>query len=198
MEPNQKAIAISINDLKLFGCPHCGYRSGYRSVSGQGSSVWRCGSEECGKFCCVLAEGITKSTIRFGSHFPELQDHPRRGIPCHGNPDKKVGASGEFFRSRGIGVDECTCFVCGINDRDGYGHNYLHNIAAFVQCKVAGERIIALFQQGARLDYREHSPDRVQVKIGACDSHLTNLQKLDKLTQGGVISLGRIKEAMKV
>jgi hypothetical protein len=35
----------------------------------------------------------------------------------------------------------------------------------------------------------------VQVKIGACDSHLVNLQKLDELTRDGVITHARINEA---
>jgi hypothetical protein len=114
-------------------------------ISGGGAAIWACGSEECGKTCCVLAKGVTKSTIGFGDFYPELQEHPRRGIPSHGRPDKKPENEGEFFHSRGIGLDNCTCFVCGTHDRDGKGHTMLNNIAAFVQCKEAGERVVAMF-----------------------------------------------------
>lgn len=191
----QSVIAVSVKELQEFGCPFCGYRSGYTPISGGRAAVWTCGSEECGKTCCVLGEGITKSTIGFGDFYPELQAHPRRGIPSHGRPDKKPDSEGEFFRSRGVGLDNCTCFVCGTHDRDGKGHTMLNNIAAFVQGKEAGERVVAMFSQGAWLDYRDFEPDRVQVKIGACDSHLVNLQKLDELTQDGIITADRINEA---
>lgn len=72
----------------------------------------------------------------------------------------------------------------------------LNNIAAFVQCKEAGERVVAMFPQGAWLDYRDYEPDRVQVKIGACDKHLPNLQKLYELTREGVITNAHINEAL--
>jgi hypothetical protein len=70
-----------------------------------GSGVWKCGDyENCGKSCCVLAEGKTKSSLGFGNEnepiYPELQDHPRRGIPSHGRPDKQPITGGEFFNSR--------------------------------------------------------------------------------------------------
>lgn len=188
-------IAVSVTELNQFGCPHCGYRSGSTPLSFGGAASWRCGSNECGKTSCILAEGLTKSPIGFGDFYPALQDHPRRGIPSHGNLDKRPSPFSEYFRSRGIGLDACTCFVCGTNDRTGRESGYLHNIAAFVQCKEAGERVVAMFAQGAKLDYRVFEPDRVQVKIGACDKHLTNLQKLDELTKDGVITAEMIKVA---
>jgi hypothetical protein len=154
--------------------------------------VWVCGSEDCGERCCILAEGITKSPVGFGEEefYPELQAHPRHGIPKHGNPDKKPDNGGEFFRSRGIGSDETPgCFVCG-----GKKGLY-HNIAGFVQCKTAGERVVGMFLRGARLDYREYEPDRVQVKVGACGRHLRNLEKLHRLTSDGVVTSARINEA---
>lgn len=121
-----------------------------------------------------------------------LQPHPRRGIPKHGRPDKKPDGGGEFFRSRGIGLDLTPgCFVCG-------GEKVLrNNIAAFVQCKKSGKRVVALFSQGAWLDYRRHEPDRVQVKIGACVEHRPNLEKLDALTQDGIITTARIRAAQE-
>ncbi|HLD06116.1 MAG TPA: hypothetical protein VJC16_01100, partial [Candidatus Nanoarchaeia archaeon] len=129
--------------------------------------------------------------IGFGDFYPDLQPHPRRGIPSHGQPDTRPEGGGELFRSRGISFDNTPgCFVCG-------GGPALHNnISAFVQCKAAGERVVALFRgKGARMDYREHEPDRVQVKIGACKGHVPHLQKLQALAEDGVITSARIEEA---
>ncbi|MFA5051074.1 MAG: hypothetical protein WC499_03095 [Patescibacteria group bacterium] len=194
----QSVIAVSASEFGKFGCPHCGYRSGSIRISVGGSAAWKCGSEECEKICCILADGVTESSFGFGEkgYSSKLQPHPRRGIPSHGRSDKKPEGGGEFFHSRGIGLDNCNCFICGTHDRTGKGHTVLHNIAAFVQCKVAGERIVAMFSKGVRLDYREEEPDRVQVKIGACDKHLVNLQKLDGLAKDGIITVEKIQEAM--
>ena len=175
-------IAVSVEEMKKFGCPYCGYRSGTTSISGGGTAVWRCG--ECGRGCAVLAKGVAKSTVGFGDFYPELQDHPRRGIPSHGRPDEKPEGGGEFFCSRGIGLDNTPgCFVCG------GGTGLYNNIAAFVQCKAAGERVVAMFKKGARLDYRDYEPDRVQVKVGACDNHKENLGVLSQLTSEGEKSI---------
>jgi hypothetical protein len=201
----QTIIAVSIAELNKFGCPYCGYRSGSSHISGGGTVVWQCGSEECNRTCCALAEGVTKSTIGIGGDFyPELQAHPRRGIPSHGRPDKKPEGGGEFFYSRGIGSEwNLTCFCCGARDAKNRpanphqaGNGLLNNIAAFVECKTAGERVVAMFKHGARLDYRESESDRVQVKIGACNKHLRNLKKIDALTKDGIITANRITKAM--
>jgi len=206
MTETQGVIAVSETEIRQFGCPYCGYRSGHTSISAFGSNVWICGSGECRKECCILAEGVTRSTIGFGSFYPELQAHPRRGIPSHGAPDKKPDGGGEFFYSRGIGMEwELSCFCCGARDyrhrsRDTSkpGNGLLNNIAAFVECKAAGERVVAMFQKGARLDYRDYEPDRVQVKIGACNTHLPNLQKLFELVKDdSIITNARISEALR-
>ena len=186
-------VAVSIAELIQFGCPYCGFRSGSQSLSAGGAVVWSCG--ECGKECCGLSADLTKSPIGFGEinnpFYPELQDHPRRGIPSHGRLDKRPEEGGELFSSRGFGLDMTPgCFVCG--GGDGI-HN---NIAAFVQCKEAGERVVAMFNQGARLDYREQEPDRVQVKIGVCEQHLPKLEKLHMLTlKKGTITQENIQAA---
>ncbi len=53
-----------------------------------------------------------------------------------------------------------------------------------------------MFPSGAQLDYRDYEPDRVQVKIGACDEHLGNLQRLDLATAtDGVINASQVEEA---
>ena len=72
----------------------------------------------------------------------------------------------------------------------------LNNIAAFVQGKTAGERVVAMFKTGARLDYRDYEPDRVQVKIGACNRHKANLERLDGLTSDGVLTQDMVTQTM--
>ena len=187
-------IAISIEDMRNWGCPNCGYQSGYSYISVPGASTWTCG--ECGYGFIVLASGVMISPLGVGSGkgptiYPKITEHPRKGTPSHGKPDKQPAGGGEFFKSRGIGVDMCTCFVCTNKKLP----TTMNNIAAFVQCRKAGERVVALFQRGARLDYREREPDYVQVKIGACDKHLPNLRRLDDLTHDGVITQERINQA---
>jgi len=175
-------IAVSAEEAHEFGCPHCGYRSSYCSMSGGGGAVLRCG--ECDKTYVALGENVMVSFIGFGSgdeesNYPKLQAHPRRGTPSHGKPDERPEGGGEFFSSRGVGMDYTPgCFVCGGQD----GMN--SNISAFVQCREAGERVVALFNgKGARLDYRKSEPDYIQVKVGACKEHVTNLQRLHDLTR---------------
>jgi hypothetical protein len=101
------------------------------------------------------------------------------------------------FRSRGVGLDVCPgCFVCGAEKRDEKANGYLNNIAAFVPSKALGEQVVAWFGKGARLDFRSFEPNWIQVKVGACDAHLPNLQKLHDLTSlYGVIREKDITEA---
>lgn len=191
-EVQDQPIAVAAKEVEQFGCPYCGYRSGTSPISGGGTTVVIC--SECDRSYAVLAEGVISSTIGFGDLYPELVDHPRRGTPSHGRPDKQPEQGGEFFWPRGIGLDVTPgCFVGG-------GKNGLrNNIAAFVQCKAAGERVVAMFHRGARLDYRDYEPDRVQVKIGACKRHLLNLRRLDNLTRacGGIITAEVVQMAIE-
>ena len=88
--------------------------------------------------------------------------------------DQKYGES-ISFKSRGIGLDSCPgCFVCG------GGRRMLNNISAFVKSTRDGRKIVSWFNDGAYLDYRPNEPSWLQVKIGACDKHLPNLEKLNK------------------
>lgn len=177
-------IAVSLVEMKQWGCPYCGHRSGYSPISGGQTAIFTCG--ECGGSCAVLGDGVTKSTIGFDGFYPQLQPHPRRGTPSR-TPDKQPEGGGEFFWSRGIGLDSTPgCFVCA-------GEKDMHNnIAAFVQCRESGVRVVAMFYKGARLDYRDYEPDRVQVKIGACDEHVANLRELDRLCEDGVITKEKV------
>ena len=191
-------IAISSQDAKEYGCPNCGYRSGYSKMSGNGATLFVCA--ECDESFLVLAQGVKVSPFGMTSKtgetiYPQLSEHPRKGISKHGASDKRPENSGEFFYSRGIGYDECSCFVCGTDDRTGNGHPHLNNIAAFVSCRESGQRVVAMFKQGARLDYREHELDRVQVIIGACDQHLKNLETLSRLVKNDVITEDMILQA---
>lgn len=86
----------------------------------------------------------------------------------------------EQFSPRGIGLDVTPgCFVCG-GHREGNGYD--HNIAAFVESKEAGERVVQLFGGLARLDWRPTEPNWIQVKVGTCGDHLKNLEQLYELT----------------
>lgn len=190
-----KPVAVSGEEVCEYGCPYCGYQSGYSPISGGGTAIVVCG--ECARGFAVLAAGVTKSTIGFGDLYLECQPHPRKGISKHGKPDKKPEGGGEFFYSRGIGMDSTSCFMC-----PGSRTTMRENIAAFVQCKAAGERVAEMFKNIAhgdvRLDYREYEPDRVQVKLGACADHLACLKELDRLVQesGGIITTNILRQAM--
>jgi len=181
-----KTIAVNWRDARAYGCPYCGYRSSSSHISCGGCSVATCG--DCRGVFHVLADGLEESAVSSkGEGHPKLQDHPRAGIPSHGRPDRHP----EFFYSRGVGMDHTPgCFICG-------GEAGLHaNISGFVQCKAAGERVITMFETGARLDYRDFEPDYVQVKVGACEKHKGALEALHQKTKCcGVISEDIIKKA---
>lgn len=181
-----KDVVVAGADVEAFGCPSCGYRSGYVTISCAGAGLWTCG--ECGASCLVLADGLTAVPDAWTkeSGWP-VQPHPRRGIPSHGRPDSQPVGGGEFFGARGIGTDSTPgCFVCG-----GAVGLYT-NVAGFVEGKAAGERVVAMFRTGARLDYREYEPDHVQVKVGACTQHVEQIRALRQAT----LAEGRITPAM--
>lgn len=94
--------------------------------------------------------------------------------------------------SRGIGKDWTPgCFVCG-------GEKELYfNISMFVQSKTDGESVVSLFKQGAKLDWRQQEPGWIQVKIGACEEHLENLETLNSILENGVITEAIITQSME-
>lgn len=106
------------------------------------------------------------------------------------------------FRSRGIGLDSVPrCFVCGSEKRtidNHHANQYMNNIAAFVDTKDDGEKVVSLFQaDSAKLDYREYEKNWIQVKIGACDEHKGNLECLHRKTMWyGVIREHDIVESI--
>lgn len=113
----------------------------------------------------------------------------------------------ERYQARGIGNNSILCFVCGKGDdyKDEPteytpGENFRYDgiqsdMAAFVSNKESGERVVALFDGKACLDYRPQEPDWVQVKVGACSAHRTNLQYLGRLTCCGWITKEKIELA---
>jgi hypothetical protein len=98
---------------------------------------------------------------------------------------------GVLFAPRGIGSDHTPgCFCCG-GEPDLYS-----NISGFVYGKNDGEKVVAMFEHGARLDYRDYEPNWIQVKIGACKDHFLNLEKLYSLTaRENVITPKKIEAA---
>jgi hypothetical protein len=115
---------------------------------------------------------------------------------------KKVGEEksvvpAESFTCRGIGLDYVSCFVCGALKRNETSNAYNHNIAAFVTDKLSGQRVVCMFAQGARLDYRPNEPHWIQVKIGACDKHFRNLKRLQDLVVDDTITPQKITAALE-
>lgn len=200
-EPPALGYAVEDGEMLKYGCPSCGYRSGSMRLSMGGAGSWTCGS--CRENCLILAPNVDVSPIglcRPGSEevfYPTKTPHPRSGVPSHGQKDASPPGGGEYFRSRGVGLDfGVSCFVCGAQRRAEDVNDAMNNIAAFVRCKAAGERVVALFRGGsARLDYRDFEPDRVQVKVGACDAHVGNLGRLHALSADGIITADRVGQA---
>ena len=102
---------------------------------------------------------------------PELQKHPRKGIPWHPYdfPDPRP-EYGEYWSPRGIGYD----------------------LSGFVQSKKAGERLLEMVKEvlnkekpDSWLDWRESEPKWIQFKF---QKNEFDLEKLDRL----VVENGRI------
>lgn len=159
--------AISVSDYKKSGCINCGCDFCYnqRGISGGGVAPAKCG--ECQKEFIILADGMKKSTIGFGTdkkdekgetifEYPILGEHPRKGIKKHKfvRPDVRPENSiGDFCNPRGVGYD----------------------LACFVKSKEAGQRITDMINRVNKeyndkgfscwLDYRKKEPLWIQVKI---------------------------------
>lgn len=178
-------IAVSWSDFDKYGCVNCGCDYVYSNISGGGSSPVTCG--ECKQGFVILADGLNKSNIGFGSEdgttfYPLLQEHPRKGITKHTyvKPDIKPEDGGEYWSPRGVGYD----------------------LSGFVKCKAAGERIVQMVEKvigktpKTWLDYRPTEPDWIQVKFQSEDG--LDLQKLCELCKDGIITEDKIKLALNV
>jgi hypothetical protein len=87
------------------------------------------------------------------------------------------------FVSRGLREDLCTsCFVCSYKTPQYTSPKLYNSIAGFVRSKETGEKIVEMFPAGAWLDIRPYSLNSwIQVKICACDKHISQLEELNKL-----------------
>ena len=118
----------------------------------------------------------------------------------------------ESFRPRSIGSNWLRCFICGSIknghsdikngeligkvepsrvDKDGVHYSGGYNscqpdMAARVNGLQGAKKVEKMFRaEGCRalIDYRDFEPHHVQVKIGACEEHLSNLKILERLTK---------------
>jgi hypothetical protein len=82
-----------------------------------------------------------------------------------------------------VGLDDTNgCFVCGETRHNGY----CRNISGFVPTLLAGTWLEHWFgNKGARLDYRDAYPHRIQLKVGSCDLHLPALESMAREIVGG-------------
>lgn len=111
------------------------------------------------------------------------------------------------FNSRGIGLGNGPCFICGYERRQGV----VDELAATVDpisVIIVGKTdesagmpwhpILEMFYQAAllcRLDYRPNEPKWVQIKVNACGEHVPNLVLLDFLS-GNQISMKVLKKVI--
>ena len=88
----KEPMAIKKKDLDMFGCPVCGYRGLILERCGR-SGLWRCQDPDCNYTCIALFKKAKKSSIGIEFYgriiYPELQIHPRKGIPVHSGPSLK-------------------------------------------------------------------------------------------------------------
>lgn len=75
---------------------------------------------------------------------------------------------------RGIGTAAMPgCFVCGANP-----DTLMSNLSAFAATKGEAYFLRSCFERGAYVDFRPHEPHWIQVKVGACETHLPVLRDL--------------------
>jgi len=85
--------------------------------------------------------------------------------------------SAESFWSTGVDQDSTSvCFICGDQDEKGF------STSSFVESFDAGERVVAMFTQGARIVHLSRGDyDLIRVIIGSCYEHRINLVWLSSL-----------------
>lgn len=192
-------MLVTSKSVAEFGCPHCGMDMG-RDMCSPGSSVLT-SCPVCKKGFSVVGEGTTETGFSGGPNIkkPVLQEHPRKGTPKHGMPDVKPDDGGEFFGSRGIGRELLpACYICPLDETcpTTERHHLLYNISGYVRSKEGGERIVAMFGHGAKLDYRDFEPWYIQLKVGTCEGHQPGLELLHRLTrENGIITDAMIAES---
>lgn len=113
-----------------------------------------------------------------------IQKHPRFDIMCHGKKDVQPRDGGEYFGSRGIKPTKSgVCYKCGSDAG--------LQLISSVRCEESGKRVVAMFDEGATINFRESSPCSVTVSVCACKKHGYNLRLIDaaaKLLNGVITS----------
>lgn len=183
-------FVITAEDNEKHGCPYCNFRSSYDSISQGNSHLVTCG--ECSKGYMIIVGMVgDESTLKMNGKAEYAQPHPLSQNLARGKKDERPDDGGEYFGSRGIGLE----LVDGCAFCDNPTESYIPNISGYIRTKAAGERLLEWFKVspalvgkphkriGAYLDYRELSPDYVQFKIGACEEHKPNLELLHDLTR---------------
>jgi hypothetical protein len=185
-----KQKAISWEDFENYGCVNCGCEFAYsQGVQDTLTNPVECG--ECKTNFVILSSGVVRSSIGFSLprkpgmsqevYYPFLEVHPRKGTSKrpYVRPDIRPETGGEYFEPR----------------RPGY------DLAGFVKCKQAGERIVAMFagalgkEPKTYLDYREKEPDWIQVKVHKEEADVDKLYELTKET--GIITAEIISNIVK-
>lgn len=194
----KEMVAITSDDAQRWGCPECGFDACPSGVRPTSQVITTC--PVCNIGFMVMGSEETISSFEIGSgegrYRPQLVEHPRKGTLKHGLEDTVPPEGGEYFRSRGLGMESSLCcFVCGASSA-----GYTNNISGFVTSKAGGERVVAMLTErhegAARLDYRDWEPHYIQVKVGACNTHRSNLGALHESCTDGTISGQRILEAI--
>jgi len=89
VKQQKRPIAIKKKDLDMFGCPECNCRGLILERYGR-SGLWHCQDPDCNYTCIALFGKAKKSSIGIPFYermiYPELQVHPRKGIPAHNGP----------------------------------------------------------------------------------------------------------------
>lgn len=94
-------------------------------------------------------------------------------------PSQPMTDHPEYWMARGVGKEyDLVCLVTG------EAASLMSNVSGFVQGREAGERVVTLFNGRARLDFRKHEPDWVQVKVGCLPEHEEVLHRLCQASWG--------------
>jgi hypothetical protein len=180
-----KQIAIKNTEFQKHGCPNCGCDY---AITGcfQGGGCIPVHCKECGEAFVLCSDTVESIAVGFGYtdengkevfYNPEIVSHPHKEREAHKYvvPDLRP-TTAEYFRPRGIGYD----------------------LAGFVKSKQAGERILEIVKKYIQnpkswLDWRKHEPTWIQFKF---QKEEFDLEMLNTLTQGGVITEEIIKECL--
>lgn len=99
-----------------------------------------------------------------------------------------------YFSPRGVGAGWYSCLICGHEGGQA-------DMASFVSSRANGLLAVQWFEDAgltAHLDYRDHEPNWVQVKVGACAKHEGTLTLLENLVGPECILDPTVPFALKV